>query len=120
MWPFKSADKIADGVVDIAKKGMTLWDKADFNPQEQVAAFKTLIEATASAATATSRRHLLWALSAFISVAFIIGLYYIETAQDIKLEKLLALVEQLYIGPGFVAAVGFYFLTHVFGKLTSK
>lgn len=120
MWPFKSADKIAEGVVDIAKSGMTIWDASSFKPQEQIAAFKGLIEATAGAATATSRRHLLWVLSAFVSMAFFIGVYYIQTGQDEKLTKLLELVEQLYIGPGFVAAVGFYFLTHVFGKLTGK
>jgi len=117
---FKSADKIADGVVSIARQGMTIWDASTFSPQEQLQSFKDLVKATMSAATAKSRRHLLWALIALITLAFFVGIYYIETDQFNKLNVLINLVKELYIGPGFIAAVSFYYLTHAFGKLTDK
>jgi len=117
---FKSADKIADGVVSIARQGMTIWDASTFSPQEQLQSFKDLVKATMSAATAKSRRHLLWALIALITTAFFIGVYYIQTNQMTKLDYLINLVDKLYIGPGFIAAVSFYYLTHAFGKLTDK
>ena len=117
---FQSADKIADGVVDIAKKGMGIWDASTFTPQEQLQSFKALITATASAATAKSRRVLLWGLISLIASAFFVGVYYIQTEQPEKLNLLIDLVDKLYIGPGFIAAVSFYYLTHAFGKLGNK
>ena len=117
---FSNADKIANGVIDIGKKGMEMWDQSKFNPQEQLAAFSNLMAITKSEATARSRRVLLWGLLAFISVAFSIGLYYVQTEQGLKLTALINLVNELKIGWGFVSAVSFYFLTHAFGKLKSK
>jgi len=117
---FQSADKIADGVVEIAKKGMTIWDASKFTPQEQLQSFKDLVIATMSAATARSRRHLLWALIVLISIAFFTGLYYNETGQTVKFDGVIDLVDRLYIGQGFVAAIAFYYLTHAFGQLSKK
>ena len=117
MWPFKGADKIAEGVVDVAKKGMKIWDASSFSPQEQIAAFSKLMEITKGEATARSRRYLLWFLMAFIGIAFCIGVYYNDQGNTVELAGLLKLIKELYIGPGFVAAVSFYYLTHVFGKV---
>jgi len=117
---FKSADKIADGVISIARQGVSIWDASTFTPQDQLQSFKDLVKATMSAATAKSRRHLLWALIGLITLAFCVGLYYIESEQGLKLNALINLVDKLYIGPGFIAAVSFYYLTHAFGKLTDK
>ena len=117
---FKSADKIANGVINIARSGMTIWDESKFTPQEQVGAFKSLVEATRSEATSRSRRHLLWALIGFVVVTFGIGIYYNHIGNTVALTGLLDLVDQLKIGWGFTSAVSFYFLTHAFGKLTGK
>jgi len=114
---FKSADKIADGVIEIGKKGLDLWDVSKFTAQEQINAFTTLVGATKDAATAVSRRYLLWFLMVFIAIAFAIGVYYNHTQQVILLAGLIDLVKELYIGPGFVAAVSFYYLTHAFKSL---
>ena len=115
------AEGAVKGILDVGKKGMDMWDKSKFTAQEQIDGFKMLIDATKSAATSISRRHLLWALISMMGVLLIAGIYYIETSQAFKLKALIMLATELKIDYAFGGAVGFYYLPHVFsGKKSDE
>lgn len=110
-------EKAIDGINNVAKSGMAMWDMSKFTPQEQVGAFERLIKITGSRETAISRRIIAWALTGIIAFSFVVGLIWVSYDAFDKVDKLILLLERLWIGQGFTAAISFYFLTHVFGTL---
>ena len=106
-------DKAISSVVDIAKKGMDMWDMSSLTMQEKLVAFKQLVAATASKETAISRRIIVWALTGMIALALVVGIVWIQFGQDEKVAQLIALVEALKIAWAWGAGVTFYFLAHL-------
>ena len=106
-------DKVIEGGIDIAKSGMKIWDNADFTAQERTSAFINTVKVMASKETALSRRILLWALICMVGFVLVVGVIWIGLGADDRVVQLVALVEALKIGYGFVAAIGFYYLTHI-------
>ena len=107
------ADGAVKGVIEAGKKGMDMWDKSKFTPQEQIEAFKTLVNSMKDAATSISRRHLLWALIAKVALILAYGIYCIETGQAQKIDQLIKFTTALNIHWAFTGAVSFYYLTHL-------
>ena len=116
----KSADKAVDMIKDTASTGMKMWDENKFSPQEQVQSFERLVSLTKNVATSISRRYIAYAILGMIAYCLVIGSVWIALGADDMVDKLIALVNALKIGWAFTASVSFYFLTHVFGKLTKK
>lgn len=116
----KASDKAIDIVKDSAATGMKMWDESKFSPQEQVGAFSKLVGITKSVATSISRRYIAYAVTGMIAYCLVVGSIWIALGADEMVDKLILLVESLKIGWAFTAALSFYFLTHVFGKLTKK
>lgn len=110
---FLGTDKAVSGVVDIAKKGMDMWDMSSLTLQEKLVAFQQLVKATASKETAISRRIIVWALTGMIGFALIIGTIWIGLGATERVEQLIALVEALKIAWAWGAGVTFYFLAHL-------
>ena len=112
---FLGTDRAIDGVVDIGKKGMDMWDMSSFTPQEKVAAFERLAKVTGSKETAISRRIIIWVLTGIITLAFAIGSIWVGLGSTEKVDGLVALIHALKIDWAFGVGVAFYFLTHVVG-----
>ena len=108
-------DKAIEGISKVAEKGMEIWDMKDFTPQERVAAFERLAKVMGSKETALSRRILLWAILALNGLAFTVGMIWVAYEDAARVTAMIELVEAFKLGWAFVAAVGFYFLTHVTG-----
>lgn len=106
-------DKAIDGVVSVAKSGMEIWDSNSFTAQERSQALLHLIKATSQKETSISRRILLWAIILKISLAMLIGAFWIQTGQPDKLALMIEMIEALKIGYAFAGAIGFYYLTHL-------
>ena len=110
---FLGTDKAVSGVMDIAKKGMDMWDMSSLTLQERLVAFQQLVKATASKETAISRRIIVWALTGMIGLSLAVGIIWIQFGQDEKVAQLIALVEALKIAWAWGAGVTFYFLAHL-------
>ena len=110
---FLGTDKAVSGVMDIAKKGMDMWDMSSLTLQERLVAFRELVKATASKETAISRRIIVWALTGMIGLSLAVGIVWIQFGQDEKVAQLIALVEALKIAWAWGAGVTFYFLAHL-------
>ena len=106
-------DKAVSGVMDIAKKGMDMWDMSSLTLQERLVAFKELVKATSSKETAISRRIIVWALTGMIALALVVGIVWIQFGQDEKVVQLIALIDYLKIAWAWGAGVTFYFLAHL-------
>jgi hypothetical protein len=116
----KAGDKAIDIVKESAATGMKMWDEKSFSPQEQIQSFQKLVELTKSTATSISRRYIAYSVIAMIAYCLIVGSIWIALGADDMVNNLIELVIALKIGWAFTSAVSFYFLTHVFGKLTKK
>ena len=106
-------DKAISGVVDIAKKGMDMWDMSNLTHQERLQAFQLLVKTTSSKETAISRRIIVWSLTGMIGLSLAVGIVWIQFGQDDKVAQLIALVEALKIAWAWGAGVTFYFLAHL-------
>ena len=96
---------------------MVMWDMKDFTRQERVVAFERLAKVMGSKETALSRRILLWAIIGLNGFAFVIGVIWVALEDSARVASLIELVVAFKLGWAFVAAVGFYFLTHVTGAV---
>ncbi len=110
-------DKAVEGIKNVAEAGVKMWDMSKFTPQEQVGAFTKLASITGDRETAISRRIIAWALMGIITFSFAVGLIWVSYDAFDKVDKMILLLEKLWIGQGFTAAIAFYFLTHCFGAL---
>jgi len=110
---FLGTDKAVSGVMDIAKKGMDIWDMSKLTHQERLQAFVIAVKATASKETAISRRIIVWSLTAMISFCLVVGTIWIGLGSTEKVDQLVLLVEALKIGWGWGVSLTFYFLAHL-------
>jgi len=106
-------DKAISGVVDIAKKGMDMWDMSKLTHQERLKAFVIALKATASKETAISRRIIMWSLTGMIAFCLLVGTIWIGLGETEKVAQLVELVDSLKIGWGWVTGLGFYYLAHL-------
>ena len=114
-WGKNPIEKAIDVVGNVADKGLSIWDNADFTAQERGKLFNELLEKTKSQATSISRRHLLWFIMAISASTLFIAVIYNALGMTSRLDGLIKIVEVWKASWAFVAAVSFYYLTQFSG-----
>ena len=108
----KSAiDKAVDIVGGVADKGMSMWDNADFKPQEKSDMFIKLVEATKSQGTSLRRGRLLDFILLAMASTLLLAVYYNHMGMTAEYDGLVKIIDTWKIGWSFVGGVSFYFLT---------
>lgn len=111
------ADKAIEGVVTVATKGMDLLDMSKMTAQERIIAFKEIVKATSSGATAISRRHLLWAILGGNGLSLVVGLFWVALDDMTRLDNTIKLTQVVMGSPAMLACISFYLLTHITGAM---
>ena len=106
-----SIDKAVDIVGGAVTKGMSMWDKADFKPEEKSDMFMKLVEATKSQGTSLRRGNLLTFIMITMSSTLLVAMYYNHNGMEAEYKGLVEIIAEWKIGWSFVAAVSFYYLT---------
>ena len=106
-----SIDKAVDIVGGAVTKGMSMWDKADFKPEEKSDMFMKLVEATKSQGTSLRRGNLLTFIMITMSSTLLVAMYYNHNGMEAEYKGLVEIIAEWKIGWAFVASVSFYYLT---------
>ena len=106
-----SIDKAVGVIGDVANKGMSMWDKADFKDEEKSEMLLKLIEATKSQGTSLRRGRLLDFILVGMTSTLLLAGYYNHMGMTAEYDGLVKIIDTWKIGWAFVGAVSFYYLT---------
>jgi len=122
----KTAESVAKTLESSASSVFSLADNAFFTDQEKSAAGQKAMDAyieiykttmTESSGTAEARRWFLQMITNYILLMATLCIIAKSFHRDDLALTIMEMVKTFYIGEAFVAAVSFYFLTHVAARL---
>jgi len=125
----KTAETVADTLKDSAKSTFGILDEAFHTDQEKAEAKAKAVDAyieiykttmTESTGTAEARRWFLQAITNFIMTMAVCALLAMVFGHPEIKDSIIEVVREFQLGWAFVAAVGFYFMTHVAAAIMGK
>lgn len=125
----KTAETVADTLKDSAKASFSILDEAFNTDQEKSEAKAKAVDAyieiykttmTESTGTAEARRWFLQTITNYILLCATLCMVAKFFHRDDLAATIIEVVAAFYIGQAFVAAVSFYFMTHVASAIMGK